>query len=85
VILLHRAARIFADRTADGLGNDFTPDQLVNPETNIAIIIKEAKRHKDFAAASSLAAAVDAFVRDIERPANPNAQIALRLKTAQKL
>lgn len=68
-----------------GLGNGFTQAQLVDPETNISIIIKEARRHKDFADANSLAAAVDAFVRDIERPANPNAQIATRLKLAQKL
>jgi hypothetical protein len=67
------------------LGNGFTPTQLFDPETNIAIILKEAKRHKDFAAASSLSQAVDAFVRDIERPASPNADIAIRMGFAQKL
>ena len=80
-----RSFGLFQCNIDGGLGNGFTPAQLVDPETNIAIILKEAKRHQDFAAASSLQAAVDAFVRDIERPANPNAQIATRMKFAQKL
>jgi hypothetical protein len=80
-----RSFGLFQCNIHGGLGNGFSPDQLLDPETNIAIIIKEARRHNDFAAAGSLPAAVDAFVRDIERPANANAQIALRLSTARKL
>lgn len=80
-----RSFGLFQCNQGGGLGNGFSKDQLCDPETNIAIILKEAKRHKDFADANSLRDAVDAFVRDIERPANPNAQIALRFSTAQKL
>jgi hypothetical protein len=80
-----RSFGLFQCNQGGGLGNGFSKEQLCDPETNIAIIIKEARRHKDFADANSLHAAVDAFVRDIERPANPNAQIALRFSTAQKL
>jgi tail lysozyme len=80
-----RSFGLFQCNTRGGLGNGFTQAQLCQPETNIAIIIKEARRHPDFAAANSLQAAVEAFVRDIERPANPNAQITQRLSTAQKL
>jgi hypothetical protein len=35
---------------------------LFDPDTNIAIILREAKRHQDFASATALEAAVDAFV-----------------------
>lgn len=80
-----RSFGLFQCNQGGGLGNGFTQAQLVDPETNIAIIIKEARRHSDFAAANSLQAAVDAFVRDIERPADPNGQIAVRFKAAQKL
>ncbi|MET4214566.1 phage tail tip lysozyme [Bradyrhizobium sp. LA2.1] len=68
-----------------GLGNGFTKDQLFDPDTNIAIILREAKRHKDFADATTLEAAVEAFVRDIERPANAPVQVAKRITTAHKL
>ncbi|MBP1299777.1 phage tail tip lysozyme [Bradyrhizobium elkanii] len=76
---------LFQCNTQGGLGSGFTKDQLFDPETNIAIILREAKRHKDFADATTLAAAVEAFVRDIERPANAPAQVRKRIEIAQKL
>jgi hypothetical protein len=80
-----RSFGLFQCNTGGGLGNGFTQAQLSNPETNIAIIIKEAKRHPDFAGAASLQAAVDAFVRKVERPANPGGESAQRFAIAQAL
>jgi hypothetical protein len=80
-----RSFGLFQCNIDGGLGNGFTPTQLFDPDTNIAIVIKEAKRHKDFAAATSLSQAVEAFVRDVERPLNPTADIKIRMGFAQKL
>ncbi len=76
---------LFQCNTGGGLGNGFTKEQLFNPETNISIILKEAKKQKSFVKATTLEDAVAAFVRDIERPADASGQIALRLKVAKKL
>jgi hypothetical protein len=67
------------------LGSGYTPDQLKDPETNIALIVKEAKRHLPFAAATSLDDAVDAFVRFIERPRNPTSEVIRRQQIARQL
>jgi hypothetical protein len=80
-----RSFGLFQCNTGGGLGNGFTQAQLSNPETNIAIIIKEAKRHSNFVNAASLHDAVDAFVRGVERPANPANEVALRSAIAQAL
>jgi hypothetical protein len=76
---------LFQCNQGGGLGAGFTKDQLCDPETNVAIIIKEAKRHKAFNNATSLNAAVDAFVTFVERPAAPAQEIAKRFKIALKL
>jgi len=68
-----------------GLGTGFTSEQLLDPETNIKIILREAKRFHDFKDAGTLEAAVEAFVRDIERPANASQQVTRRINTARKL
>jgi hypothetical protein len=80
-----RSFGLFQCNQGGGLGQGFTQAQLCEPETNIAIIIKEAKRHKDFGSAASLNAAVDAFVTFVERPAKPALEIAKRFKIATKL
>ncbi|MEK1852282.1 MAG: hypothetical protein AAAC48_10500, partial [Phyllobacterium sp.] len=41
-----------------------------NPDVNIGIMVKEAQKNSAFAAATSLDAAVEIFVRQIERPKN---------------
>jgi soluble lytic murein transglycosylase-like protein len=76
---------LFQCNLGGGLGQGFTQAQLCDPETNIAIVIKEAKRHKDFGSAASLSAAVDAFVTYVERPAKPALEISKRTKIAMKL
>ena len=68
-----------------GLGTGHNPEDLVNPDTNIAIVLAEAKKFAEFTKATSLAIAVSAFVRDVERPSDIPGEIVKRLKIAQTL
>ncbi|HXL13083.1 MAG TPA: phage tail tip lysozyme [Bradyrhizobium sp.] len=70
-----------------GLGIGHSTVDLEDPVKNIAIIIAETKRPAlpAFRGATTLEAAVTAFVRDIERPADQAGQIAKRLGIARKL
>ena len=74
---------LFLLNSRGGLGTGFTIEQLADPETNIAIILKRAKKVPEFSAANSLEDAVAAFVRFIERPANLPEEIARRTKIAR--
>jgi hypothetical protein len=76
---------LFQLNMGKGLGMGHTEAQLKNPATNIAIIIREAKKFPAFASASTLLDAVGVFVRKVERPANTVAEINERLKIAQQL
>jgi uncharacterized protein (TIGR02594 family) len=76
---------LFQCNRKGGLGQGFTVDQLKDPETNIKIILAAARNAKAFCSASSLAAAMDAFVRQVERPADPAGEIAKRMDKANKL
>jgi uncharacterized protein (TIGR02594 family) len=68
-----------------GVGKGHSVEELQRPERNIALIIAEANRRPQFRNATTLEAAVDAFVRWIERPKDKEGEIARRLKTARKL
>jgi hypothetical protein len=68
-----------------GLGRGHSKAELQDPQKNIAIIIGVAKKVGPFVNAPTLAAAVAAFVRQVERPANTEGEIAARLKIAQRL
>ena len=64
------------------LGTGHAPSELVNPESNIAIVIKAAQQSKGFIRAVSLDDAVSAFVRDVERPSDIPGEISKRVKIA---
>ncbi|ESY08876.1 CHAP domain-containing protein [Mesorhizobium sp. C386A] len=68
-----------------GLGIGYTIEQLKDPETNIAIIIREARKFSAFTAASSIESAVGAFVRFIERPKDTSGAIKRRMMIAKQL
>ncbi|WP_156951853.1 hypothetical protein [Bradyrhizobium sp. WSM1743] len=68
-----------------GLGIGFTVEQLTNPEINIGIIIKESKKFTEFTSAHTVADAIRAFVKFIERPKHPEADIIKRMAIAEKL
>ncbi len=68
-----------------GLGTGRSVAELLDPDTNIAIIVAEAKKVADFVNAPSLRAAVDAFVRKIERPKDQEGEMAKRLEIAERL
>ncbi|MDA9500652.1 hypothetical protein XI05_24885 [Bradyrhizobium sp. CCBAU 11357] len=68
-----------------GLGIGFTVEQLTNPEINIGIIIKESKKFTEFTSAHTVADAIRAFVKFIERPKHPEAAIIKRMGIAEKL
>ena len=72
------------NRVPPGLGSGHAVDELKDPDANIGIIIAEAKKTHSFVTATSLHAAVDAFVRFIERPRNPDVQVQARLQIAQR-
>jgi hypothetical protein len=67
-----------------GLGQGHNPDDLKNPDTNISIVLAEAKKYPEFVAADSVDRAVSAFVRDVERPSDVPGQIRVRTSIAQK-
>ncbi len=68
-----------------GLGTGFTKEQLCDAGINVSIVLREAMKHAGFAKAASLRDAVAAFVKEIERPADPDKQIAKRLQIAEGL
>ncbi|MBZ9814756.1 hypothetical protein [Mesorhizobium sp. CA7] len=72
------------NRTA-GLGKGYSVEQLKDPEINISIIIREARKYSAFTAASSTESAIDAFVRFIERPKNTPGAISKRNQIAKLL
>ncbi len=76
---------LFQCNRRGGLGTGFSVEELKDPETNISIILQAARRSKAFCSASSLDAAMDAFVRHVERPANPDAAISKRMGIANLL
>lgn len=68
-----------------GLGVGHTPDELVNPETNIQIIIQAAQKVKSFVRAASIEDAVTAFVQFVERPSDIPGQARARIAIARGL
>jgi hypothetical protein len=67
------------------LGKRFTIDQLIDPKINTATIIMEARKFPAFTTAATTAAAVDAFVRFVERPLNTTSAITKRIAIADPL
>lgn len=68
-----------------GLGQGHTPEELKDAANNIDLTISEARKYKDFVEATSIEAAVSAFVRKVERPRDVKGQIVSRIEIAQKL
>jgi hypothetical protein len=62
-----------------------TREELLDPDTNIAVIIEFAKKTPSFAAATTLDDAVSAFVRYIFRYPNANAETIKRQQIARRL
>jgi uncharacterized protein (TIGR02594 family) len=80
-----RSFGLFQCNQTAGLGIGFTVEQLSDPEINIGIIIKEAKKFTEFTSAHTVADAIRAFVKFIERPKHPEADIIKRMAIAEKL
>jgi len=58
---------------------------LKDPDNNIALIIAEMERRAPaFKTSSDLRKAVTLFVTEVERPKNPTADVAIRMKFAVK-
>jgi hypothetical protein len=68
-----------------GLGSGHTEADLKDPDKNIAIIIGEAKKSHSFKNAGKLREAVTAFVKEIEKPGNQDAEIERRLQIAEEV
>jgi uncharacterized protein (TIGR02594 family) len=76
---------LFQCNRTNGLGKGFTIEELETPETNIGIIIAACKKVAAFAQATTIAQAVDIFVRNIERPANQDFEVQKRTNIANRL
>ncbi|MEM6462121.1 MAG: phage tail tip lysozyme [Pseudomonadota bacterium] len=76
---------LFQMNRSGGLGKGHAVSDLTNADYNIRLIIKEAKRFPRFGSANSLDSAVDAFVRQVTRPANKSKVVRATLRTARKL
>ena len=68
-----------------GLGAGKSPAFLKDPNNNIQIILDKVSQFPAFKAANTVAQAVSVFVRKVENPKHPEAQVAVRLQTANKL
>jgi hypothetical protein len=82
---LEHSVGLFQLNITSGLGHGHSAASLKDPVKNIGIIIAEAKKFDAFKNATSLFDAVDVFVRKVEKPANPDAQVKKRVKIAQSL
>lgn len=78
------SAGLFLLNMRSGLGTGLTLEQLMDPNVNIDIILKEAQKYPAFAAATSLDEAVAIFVRNIERPANAVGETLRRQQIARQ-
>lgn len=68
-----------------GVGGRHSVERLMDPAFNTQLIIAEANRFPSFKKAADLHAAVEVFVRSVERPRDKPTQIARRFKIAQAL
>lgn len=76
---------LFQCNTNGGVGAGKSEAFLKVPENNIALIIAEMNnRAPAFKTSTDLKAAVTLFVKKVERPANPTADVAIRMKFAVK-
>jgi hypothetical protein len=76
---------LFQCNANGGVGEGKSDAFLKNPDNNIALIIAEMKRRAPaFKTSSDLRKAVTLFVTEVERPANPTADVAIRMKFAVK-
>jgi hypothetical protein len=76
---------LFQLNMIEGFGRGYTPAQLLDPTTNIAIVILYASKSEHFKSATTLADAVSIFAREISRPANLEATIQKQLKLANEI
>jgi hypothetical protein len=72
------------NRRGGGLGTKYTKEQLQDPNFNIGLAIQAAKESKAFREAKTQSEAIEAFVRDVERPANMEEQISKRIAMANE-
>jgi hypothetical protein len=80
-----RSFGLFQLNMDGGLGKGHSKEELIDPDTNISIIISESKKFPQFSNAVSLHDAVNIFVRKVERPAHPEEEVAKRLKIAHSI
>jgi hypothetical protein len=85
VSMPEEAVGLFQLNRTHGLGRGHSVAELKDPAINISIILSEAGKVVEFTRAASLEDAVSIFVRFIGRPANPEAQVARRLKIAEQI
>jgi hypothetical protein len=75
---------LFQMNRKGGLGSGYSVEQLQDPNFNIDLAIQAAKKSKSFSKAKTMEEAIEAFVRDIERPANIEKEIAERVALANQ-
>ena len=76
---------LFQMNRGGGLGKGHSVANLTDPDYNISLIIKEAKRFPSFASAKNVDQAVSAFVRHITRPADKPGVVRATIRTARKV
>ena len=76
---------LFQCRRIKGLGGNNSVEKLQDPNFNTQLVIAEAKKFPSFMNAADLQTAVFEFVKNVERPADPEGQSRSRLQIAQGL
>lgn len=74
---------LFQLNRAAGLGRGHSVSSLVNAENNIRLIIGEANRFVRFRDAKTVDTAVEAFVRNVTRPARKSSVVRATIRTAR--
>jgi len=78
---------LFQMNTKGGLGAGHDPDKLKDPNYNVDLMIQAAKGKagEKFRSATTVEAAITAFTKDLERPANADAEAVKRVALASAI
>ncbi|MCY6381216.1 phage tail tip lysozyme [Hoeflea prorocentri] len=76
---------LFQMNKSAGLGRGHSVSNLTKADYNISLILEEAERFPSFGAAKTVDQAINAFVRNVTRPANKPGVVKATIRTARKV
>lgn len=76
---------LFQMNKSAGLGRGHSVNNLIRADYNISLILEEADRFPSFAVARTVDEAINAFVRNVTRPANKPGVVRATIRTARRV